>query len=179
MADTAFTFDDSSTPEATTTALHKAALAEPGRATVIADAFSGRPARGVANRFTREQGPINPAHPASPLATPALAREAFFSPDFPEQDLRKYWALMQDESYRAFLDMIVLDLPRPAKVQTPMLVLGAARDNMVSPRDIGATARAYRAEADIVPGVAHDSMLERRWKNTAERIRAWLDERRF
>jgi nitronate monooxygenase len=61
------------TPEATTTALHKAALAEPGRATVIADVFSGRPARGVANRFTREQGPINPAHPAYPLATPALA----------------------------------------------------------------------------------------------------------
>jgi nitronate monooxygenase len=61
------------TPEATTTALHQAALAEPGRATVIADVFSGRPARGVANRFTREQGPSNPAHPAYPLATPALA----------------------------------------------------------------------------------------------------------
>jgi nitronate monooxygenase len=60
-------------PEATTSALHKAALAEPGRETVVADVFSGRPARGVANRFTREQGPINPAHPAYPLATPALA----------------------------------------------------------------------------------------------------------
>ena len=32
-----------------------------------------REARGVANRFTREQGPINQAHPAYPLATPALA----------------------------------------------------------------------------------------------------------
>jgi nitronate monooxygenase len=60
-------------PEATTSALHKAALSQPGRETVIADVFSGRPARGVANGFTREQGPINPAHPAYPLATPALA----------------------------------------------------------------------------------------------------------
>jgi nitronate monooxygenase len=60
-------------PEATTSALHKAALSQPGRETVIADVFSGRPARGVANRFTREQGPVNPAHPAYPLATPALA----------------------------------------------------------------------------------------------------------
>jgi nitronate monooxygenase len=60
-------------PEATTSAPHRAALAEPGRETVIADVFSGRPARGVANRFTREQGPINPAHAAYPLATPALA----------------------------------------------------------------------------------------------------------
>jgi len=60
-------------PEATTSALHRAALAEPGRETVIADVLSGRPARGVLNRFVREQGPINPAHPAYPLATPALA----------------------------------------------------------------------------------------------------------
>jgi nitronate monooxygenase len=61
------------TPEATTSALHRQALAVPGRQTVIADVFSGRPARGVVNRFTREQGPTNPVHPAYPLATPALA----------------------------------------------------------------------------------------------------------
>jgi nitronate monooxygenase len=60
-------------PEATTSALHQAALAEPGRETVITDVLSGRPARGIMNRFIREQGPINPAHPAYPLATPALA----------------------------------------------------------------------------------------------------------
>ena len=61
------------TPEATTSELHRAALAEPGRETVIADVFSGRPARAVLNRFARGQGPISPAHPAYPLATPALA----------------------------------------------------------------------------------------------------------
>jgi nitronate monooxygenase len=61
------------TPEATTSALHRAALAEPGRETAIADVLSGRPARGILNRFIREQGPINPAHPSYPLATPALA----------------------------------------------------------------------------------------------------------
>lgn len=60
-------------PEATTSALHQAALAEPGRMTVIADMLSGRPARGILTRVIREQGPINPAHPAYPFATPALA----------------------------------------------------------------------------------------------------------
>jgi nitronate monooxygenase len=59
-------------PEATTSALHRAALAEPGRDTVVADVLSGRPARGILNRFIRELGPINPAHPSYPLATPAL-----------------------------------------------------------------------------------------------------------
>ena len=60
-------------PEATISQLHRAALAEPGRQTVIADVLSGRPARAIANRFIREQGPVNPAHPAYPLATPALS----------------------------------------------------------------------------------------------------------
>jgi len=60
-------------PEATVSVLHRQALGEPGRETVIADVLSGRPARGILNRFIREQGPINPEHPAYPLATPALA----------------------------------------------------------------------------------------------------------
>lgn len=60
-------------PEATVSAPHRAALAEPGRETVITDVLSGRPARGILNRFIREQGPINPAHPAYPLGTPALS----------------------------------------------------------------------------------------------------------
>jgi nitronate monooxygenase len=60
-------------PEATVSALHKAALAEPGRQTVITNVLSGRPARGILTRFVREQGPIRPDIPAYPLATPALA----------------------------------------------------------------------------------------------------------
>lgn len=116
---------------------------------------------------------------ASLIATPALAREAFFSADFPDATLRNYWKLMQDESYRALLDMVVLERAHPAKVKTPMLVLGAARDNMLSRSDIEATARAYHTQAEIIPDVAHDSMLEQRWEAVAARILAWLREREF
>ena len=108
------------------------------------------------------------------IATPQLAREAFFSPDFPDEELRAHWRLMQDESYMALLDMVVLDLPKPSKVQTPMLVLGAARDNMLGRGEIEATARAYHTHADIIPDVAHNSMLELRWQRVADRILAWL-----
>ena len=110
------------------------------------------------------------------IATPGMARASFFSTDLPASELRSYWAQMEDESYRALLDMVVLDLPRPAKVHTPMLVLGAARDNMLAPHEIAATARAYHARCEIIPGVAHDSMLELRWQDVAERILAWLRE---
>jgi pimeloyl-ACP methyl ester carboxylesterase len=111
------------------------------------------------------------------IGTPELAREAFFSADLPDEELRAYWKRMQDESYMAFLDMVALDLPKPGKVKAPLLVLGAARDRMLLPGEIEATARAYHTRAQIIPGVAHSSMLETRWETVAERIHAWLTER--
>ncbi len=108
------------------------------------------------------------------IATPEMAREAFFSADLPDERVRAYWKLMQDESYMALLDMVALDRPKPVKVKTPLLILGVARDNMLRPGEIEATARAYHTRCEIIPDVAHNSMLEARWKTVAERILAWL-----
>jgi alpha-beta hydrolase superfamily lysophospholipase len=110
------------------------------------------------------------------IATPQLVGEAFFSNDLPHELLVEYWKQTQDDSYMAFLDMVALDLPKPEKVKTPLLVLGAVRDQMISPSEIDATARAYRTKAEIIPDVAHNSMLERNWKSVGERILAWLNE---
>src|SRR4029077_5727103 len=61
-------------PEATTSALHRAALASASDdATRITNVYTGRPARGLANRFMRELGPLNDAAPAFPPAAGALA----------------------------------------------------------------------------------------------------------
>jgi pimeloyl-ACP methyl ester carboxylesterase len=110
------------------------------------------------------------------VATPALAREAFFSDDLPDEQLLEYWARMQDDAFLGFLDMLVLDLPKPPKATTPMLVLGAARDNMLRPREITAAARACNAESEIVAAVAHNMMIELRWQTVADRILVWLKE---
>ncbi|SFO21910.1 nitroalkane oxidase [Actinomadura madurae] len=49
-------------PESGASAVHKAALADPRfTATVMTRAFSGRPARGLVNRFLREHSPYAPA----------------------------------------------------------------------------------------------------------------------
>lgn len=109
------------------------------------------------------------------ISTLPLAREAFFSADFPDEELLPYWQQMQDESFMAFLDMIVLDRPKPSRVKTPLLVLGVERDSMVQPREIEATARAYNAQSEIIADVAHNSMLEKRWQAVAERILVWLN----
>jgi nitronate monooxygenase len=61
-------------PEATTSALHRAALqSEAAHHTALTHVFTGRPARGIVNRVMRELGPMNPAAPAFPLATAAMA----------------------------------------------------------------------------------------------------------
>jgi nitronate monooxygenase len=68
------------TPQAATTAPHRAALSEAtDDATRLTNLFTGRPARGLQNRFMREHGPMNDAAPAFPLATAAVA------------PLRAYW----------------------------------------------------------------------------------------
>jgi nitronate monooxygenase len=61
-------------PEATTSAVHRAALAsDAARHTAVTNLFTGRPARGIVNRIMRELGPISAATPAFPLAALALA----------------------------------------------------------------------------------------------------------
>jgi nitronate monooxygenase len=61
-------------PEATITAVHRAALkSEAARHTTLTNIFTGRPARGIVNRAIRELGPINALAPAFPLATSAIA----------------------------------------------------------------------------------------------------------
>ncbi|AWI55512.1 2-nitropropane dioxygenase (plasmid) [Aquabacterium olei] len=61
-------------PEATTSALHRAALqSDSARHTAVTNLFTGRPARGIVNRVMRELGPMSAAPPAFPLATAAVA----------------------------------------------------------------------------------------------------------
>ena len=61
-------------PEATTSAVHRAALkSEVSRHTALTNLFTGRPARGIVNRMMKELGPISDAAPAFPLAASAIA----------------------------------------------------------------------------------------------------------
>ncbi|MGL6110137.1 MAG: NAD(P)H-dependent flavin oxidoreductase [Rubrivivax sp.] len=61
-------------PEATTSAVHRAALQGPGSGhTALTNLFTGRPARSIVNRVVRELGPLSALPPDFPLAAAALA----------------------------------------------------------------------------------------------------------
>jgi pimeloyl-ACP methyl ester carboxylesterase len=112
------------------------------------------------------------------VATPELARASLFSSSLPAAQVERYHRLLQDDSYLTFLDMLALDLVRAKRVRrVPMLVLGAAHDALFSPDEVLRTAAAYGADAEVVPGIAHDMMLDTDWEVVAERIARWLAER--
>ena len=61
-------------PEATTNAVHRAALKSADAThTALTNVFTGRPARGIVNRVIRELGATNAAAPEFPLAVSAIA----------------------------------------------------------------------------------------------------------
>ncbi len=111
------------------------------------------------------------------VGTPQLARDALFSAAMPEEKVMSYFSRLQDESYRAYLDMMGLSLPRPELVKTPILVMGAADDRLISPSEVAATAHAYHTQAEMFPGMAHEMMLEAGWQTVADRILGWLGTR--
>ena len=107
------------------------------------------------------------------VSTSHLVRELFFTPDTPQMIVDTCFARLQDELYLAFIETMVV-LPRPRRVGTPMLVLGAERDAFFAVNEMRRTARAYRTEAEIFPCMGHDMMLDTDWRKVADRVDIWV-----
>lgn len=110
------------------------------------------------------------------INTPEQAREKFFSANTPEDVVADCAARLQEDSSRVSIDCLVLRLPRPERVTTPLLVLGADQDGAHTRKEVEATARAYRTEAEFFPDMGHNMMLEPGWEAVAERIHGWLGD---
>jgi pimeloyl-ACP methyl ester carboxylesterase len=108
------------------------------------------------------------------ISTPQLAREKFFSAQTPDSLVLDCAARLQEDSSRIGIDCLVLSLPRPKRVTTPLLVLGAYDDGAHTRKEVRATARAYRTEAEFFPNMGHNMMLEPGWDAVAQRIDTWL-----
>ena len=112
--------------------------------------------------------------PRTLFATPELVRRFFFSPELGEEQLREYAARMGSESFRALLELVYIRPDRARIRGVPLLVLGGGGDYFIRPSAIRRTAEAYGAECTILPGLAHDMMLDARWRQAAEAMLEWL-----
>ena len=118
--------------------------------------------------------------PPRTLYTRSLIRATLFSDRTDESDVAWCAERLRDPvSFRAVLDMMLLDAPQRRTLNTPLLVLGAAEDGLVSTRQVHATARAYRTSAEFFTDMGHDMMLESDWPAVAHRIQEWLTEHGF
>jgi nitronate monooxygenase len=79
-------------PEAHISELHRAALKRPDPATAITNVLTGRPARGILNRFIAEQGPVNAEAPAFPLATQAAIPLRTIAEKQGSGDFSSFWS---------------------------------------------------------------------------------------
>ena len=111
------------------------------------------------------------------ISTLELAREKFFSAQMPDDQVLDYARRLQEESVRVSIDCLALRLPRPNRVTTPLLILGACDDGAHTRKEVCATARAYHTEAEFFPNMGHNMMLEPGWDAVAERIHSWLGTR--
>jgi nitronate monooxygenase len=117
------------TPESGANALHKQALTDPLFVrTELTRAFSGRPARGLVNRFLREHGPYAPAaYPEVHHLTSPLRRKAAASGD------PQGMALWAGQGHR-----MARGLPAGQLVEVLAAELDAARTALSGFRDGGA-----------------------------------------
>ena len=107
------------------------------------------------------------------IGKPALAKEWFFSSTIAPDALKAHFSKLQDESYRASLEMLFPRLPDPQRITMPIAVLGAEKDQIFSIQEVQATAHAYGVEAKIFPHLAHNMMSELGWNLVAEWIDYW------
>jgi pimeloyl-ACP methyl ester carboxylesterase len=107
------------------------------------------------------------------IATDALVRDLFFTPETSPEIVEHCRAHLQDESYRAFLELVFGSV-NVARTDAPVLVLGAERDGILEPAEIRKLAAAYRTEAEIFPEMGHDMMLDHGWRDVADRVGHWI-----
>ena len=110
------------------------------------------------------------------VGTPTLYKETFFSDALPNSQLMEYFGKLSDESFRVTLDMMGLDLPHSKRIKTPILVIGAAHDQSVLPKEYETTAKSYHTQP-IMFNMNHNMMLEDDWLMAANCILDWLKER--
>jgi hypothetical protein len=103
------------------------------------------------------------------VGTPALAREAFFSPALPEEQVVEYARQLGPESFRMSVEGVT-NRPRPHSGETPILVLAAEEDRVFLLDEQRALAAAHGAAFVSIPGAAHDLMLDPAWPQAAESI---------
>jgi len=109
------------------------------------------------------------------ISDPDRAQRLLFSAAASGEDVARYHRQLQDESMLGSLDCLALERVAVSQVRSPVHVMGAADDAVVTDYEIRATARAYGTEAVVFDNVAHDMMLDPNWRIVADSMIRKID----
>ncbi|QOS80432.1 alpha/beta hydrolase [Paenibacillus sp. JNUCC31] len=93
-----------------------------------------------------------------------------------EQTVR-FAALLQPESNRVGMEMCRRIVPRIFPVQVPLLIIGSQSDNLFAEKSLRHLGKAYHVEPIIFADMCHDMMLDPNWKQAADKIATFLQEK--
>lgn len=142
-------------PSGTAGSAMRLAFANPAFFSALSDALGGKPS----NRSLE-----------------ALA-QVFFSPRTDLAEVARFLPMLQAESHRAVMEMLAPTFwgtrPRP---NIPALVMGGSEDAVFPASLLRFSAAPWHARLEIIPEAGHMLMLDPRWRDSAGRLLAWLDE---
>ena len=107
------------------------------------------------------------------IPTPENARKLFLSPDT-NIDLEEFFGQLCPDSVKASFEMVFKIRPRTEVINTPALVIAGEKDACFSVEEERRLAEALNAKFIVMPGQAHDLMLEPAWKDMADEIDRWI-----
>ena len=99
-------------------------------------------------------------------------RDLFFTPTTADEVVDAVAPRLQNESYLAFLAMLVR-WPRPKRIVSPTLVIAAEQDAIFPLAEERDLADALGASLLVIEGCGHDAMLDGPWPQVAEAVAGW------
>lgn len=103
-----------------------------------------------------------------------IVRVMCLSPEAPLSLVHHVQQKLQSESYRAFLDLVLLNHHRAAKLKTPMLMLHSNLDVVLFENEMRNSAELFGADFKTFDDVGHDMFLDVKWKSVAAYTLEWL-----
>ncbi len=108
------------------------------------------------------------------IANRERAARVFLGADIGDEAARDLAKNLQDESFFAFCDMLVLNLPKRPKGNLPVCVIGAQNDALVSVKSVQKTAARLHTSPHIIADAPHDLMLAPQWQESAQIFKDWI-----
>jgi pimeloyl-ACP methyl ester carboxylesterase len=166
----------------------------PGKAVLIGHSLGGLVVQKALARYAAHAGVLVAPIPAHPAAGSLLAlarqhpsdalrmmvgltlplRPEYLFEELDDGEARRLAGRCGAESAVAQFQLLLHRPAAPPLGGAPVLVLASPQDRLVPISDVRRTARRYGAELREFPGMGHDLMLDRRWREPLGELLDWL-----